>query len=161
MDPEQKAISENIILNLRRCGHFLHYKMGDKAGRRRIFFALLQHEELLQRDLQDILGVQSGSMSEIINKMEADGLIEKGRSETDGRNFVVRLTAEGKQAARFNRSDYDRKIELMMNCLDTSQQELLLELLNTVTAHWKKFDCEEYIAASPSENAEKQNREQK
>ena len=56
---------ERIIEYLGACGRFLHYKMGEKAGRRRIFTILSKAKELPQRELQDILGICSGSLSEI------------------------------------------------------------------------------------------------
>ena len=48
---------ERIIEYLGACGRFLHYKMGEKAGRRRIFTILSKAKELPQRELQDILGI--------------------------------------------------------------------------------------------------------
>ena len=87
---------ERIIEYLGACGRFLHYKMGEKAGRRRIFTILSKAKELPQRELQDILGICSGSLSEILAKMEADGFLEKAKSKTDGRQLNLRLT-EAKQ----------------------------------------------------------------
>ena len=87
---------ERIIEYLGACGRFLHYKMGEKAGRRRIFTILSKAKELPQRELQDILGICSGSLSEILAKMEADGFLEKAKSKTDGRQLNLRLTDAGK-----------------------------------------------------------------
>ena len=42
---------ERIIEYLGACGRFLHYKMGEKAGRRRIFTILSKAKELPQREL--------------------------------------------------------------------------------------------------------------
>ena len=75
---EEDHNSYAIIRHLRRCGHFLYFKTGGKTGRRQIFYILLQRGEVLQRELQDLLGVQSGSLSEIIT---IASLIEE---ETDG-----------------------------------------------------------------------------
>lgn len=137
---ERYEISQAIVKALRRCGHFLHYKMGDKAGQRRIFFALLKQGEVLQRDLQDMLGVQSGSISEIVGKMESEGLVEKVRSEADGRNLVLKLTERGAGQAERQRSEYDGKIASMMSCLDDSEQEELFFLLEKLTKHWERLD---------------------
>ena len=90
---------ERIIEYLGACGRFLHYKMGEKAGRRRIFTILSKAKELPQRELQDILGICSGSLSEILAKMEADGFLEKAKSKTDGRQLNLRLTEAGKKEA--------------------------------------------------------------
>ena len=71
---------ERIIEYLGACGRFLHYKMGEKAGRRRIFTILSKAKELPQRELQDILGICSGSLSEILAKMEPT-LFGKGQEQ--------------------------------------------------------------------------------
>ena len=64
------------MIGLRACGHFLHFNMGGKAGRKRVLATLLREGEISQRTLQDLLDIQSGSLSEILAKIEADGLLE-------------------------------------------------------------------------------------
>ena len=60
---ETHTLSNDVIKQLRMCGHFLYFKMGGKIGRKRILVVLEKHHELLQKELQDILEVQSGSLS--------------------------------------------------------------------------------------------------
>lgn len=132
-----------IINGIRQCGHFLHFKMGGKAGRRRILFTLLKNKELLQRELQDMLGVKSGSLSEMIIKMEMDGLIEKVRSKKDGRQLVLKLTDAGVVQAELSQKEYERKVVKMMSCFTWDQQYQLHELLKTMTIHWKELEEDE------------------
>jgi DNA-binding MarR family transcriptional regulator len=150
-------LSHQIIKQLRQCGHFLHFRMGGKAGRRRILSTLLTHPELLQRDLQDILEVQSGSLSEMITKMEADGLVEKVKSQKDGRQLVLTLTPEGTAQAKRSQEEYDKRVEKMMSCFSVEEQQKLHELLETMVAHWKEIEHEMDFPPTPSEN-ETQNR---
>lgn len=153
---EREETSERLIKKLRQCGHFLYYRMGDKAGQRRIFFALLERKEILQHELQEILGVRSGSLSEIVGKMEADGLIEKGRSETDGRNFVLRLTERGRLLAERSREEYAGKVALATSCLSAAEQEELLKLLEKLTARWERLETDgEFCSVSPDPKAER------
>ena len=89
---------ERIIEYLGACGRFLHYKIGRKDGTKTAIFTILSKaKELPQRELQDILGICSGSLSEILAKMEADGFLEKAKSKTDGRQLNLRLTEAGKR----------------------------------------------------------------
>lgn len=155
MKQNQKTpLSHEIIKNLRQCGHFLHFKMGGKAGRRRIFFALLKHKELLQRELQDILEVQSGSLSEMIIKMEANGLVEKVRSKKDGRQLVLKLTPKGVIQAEYSQEEYERRVEKMMSCLSGDEQRELYDLLETMVMHWRNLEVDETfsLALSDCEN---------
>ncbi len=140
---EEDHISYEIIRHLRRCGHFLYFKTGGKTGRRQIFYILLRREELLQRELQDLLGVQSGSLSEIIIKMEADGLIEKVRSRRDGRHLVLQLTEEGRRQAELTCRRYERQVQKMLSCLSPQQKRDLLKTLNLLAEHWTALDNDE------------------
>lgn len=132
--------SHAIVKALRRCGHFLYYKMGDKGGQRRIFYVLLTESEVLQRELQDRLGLQSGSLSEIVNRMESEGLLQRGRSREDGRNVVLRLTQKGRQQAMRSVKQWNEQVEQMMSCLDESRQQALLDSLEALLTHWETLE---------------------
>ena len=102
--------------------------------------ALLDHKELLQRELQDILHIKSGSLSECIIKMEADGLLKKKKSEKDGRCLVLKLTQKGKLCAEQLKQEYDVRVREMLSCLTEEQCEQLHGLLEPVTGHWKALE---------------------
>ena len=124
---------ERIIEYLGACGRFLHYKMGEKAGRRRIFTILSKAKELPQRELQDILGICSGSLSEILAKMKA-------KSKTDGRQLNLRLTEAGKKEAVEQEKDYQRRVRRMVACLSREEQESLLKMLTALAECWWDLD---------------------
>lgn len=136
----QKPISHEVIHQLRFCGHFLYFRMGDKEGKRRILVALLDHKELLQRELQDVLHIKSGSLSESIIKMEADGLLKKEKSEKDGRCLVLKLTEKGKRRAEQLKQEYDARAGEMLSCLTEEQCKQLHDLLEPVTGHWQALE---------------------
>lgn len=136
MYQNQDELSHKIIKDLRKCGHFLHYKMCENPSRKRILFALLQEGKLLQRELQCGLGVKSGSLSEIVGKMEADGLIYKDKSAFDGRNFVIKLTDKGMEQARTNHEEYDERVETLTSCLSEEEKNTLIDLLDRLLESW-------------------------
>lgn len=49
-----------------------------------------------QKELQDLLGIQAGSMSEIAAKLEDKGLITRVRSEGDRRKVSLSITEQGR-----------------------------------------------------------------
>ena len=114
--------------------------MGEKAGRRRIFTNFSKAKELPQRELQDILGICSGSLSEILAKMEADGFLEKAKSKTDGRQLNLRLTEAGKKEAVEQEKDYQRRVRRMVACLSREEQESLLKMLTALAECWWDLD---------------------
>lgn len=134
------SAADGILQRMRWCGYFLHFKTGGCSGRRRIFFMLSQRGELRQRELQDLLGIQSGSLSEVVIKMEADGLIEKVRSKADGRQMVLRLTEAGEQQAQKVRAEYLQRAEEMLSCFTKPQQQALLAMLDTLADHWTALE---------------------
>lgn len=139
-ETDNLKLAHEVIGQLRACGHFLYYRMGGRSGRRRILTILEQHQEILQKELQDILQIQSGSLSEVIIKLEADGLIKKYKSRIDGRQFILQLTDKGKEKARYLQEEYDEQVVEMMNCLSLEQMEELHKLLAVLYACWNEAD---------------------
>ena len=131
-----------LVRRLRFCGHFLYYRIGGRTGRGRILNVLEDHRQLLQRELQEILGVQSGSMSEIVIKMEAEGLVEKTKCRQDGRQIVLRLTQKGREQAAIYRQEYQARVEQMASCLSPEELAELLRLLGVLHGHWEKLGRE-------------------
>ena len=56
-------------------------------------------EEMGQRRLQELLGVQSGSLSELVGKLEDKGFLVRIRNEADKRNVTLKLTEAGRARA--------------------------------------------------------------
>lgn len=148
MKNKELLLHDEIIKSMGECGHFLFYKTGGKYGRTRILTTLLEHGEILQCNLQSVLGISSGAMSEILAKIESDEYIEKKRSDTDGRQIVLKLTETGKLKAKQMQQDYEKKITYMLSCLTASQQKSLLDMLQTLLVHWHSMDDEDILQDS-------------
>ena len=146
------SLQHEVITSLGSCGHFLHYRMGRQYGRRRIFSVLLENGEILQCNLQNELGISSGAMSEILTKIENDDFIEKSRSDTDGRQIVLRLTEAGKAEAIRMQSEYEEKVSLMLSCLNAEQKKSLLEMLRILLMHWRTLENDRRFKATPYAN---------
>lgn len=148
MQQEQDlALRYMVVEQMRACGHFLYYRMGGRVGRRRILVLLSRYDEMLQKDLQDLLQIQSGSLSEMIIRLEADGYVEKGRSAADGRQQTLRLTPAGRERAGQLKAEYEAQVEKMMGCLSAEQMLELRSMLETLLNHWERME-------SPKKNEE-------
>ena len=121
------------------CGRFLHYKMGEKAGRRRIFTILSKAKELPQRELQDILGICSGSLSEILAKMEPTAF---WKGQEQNRRQAAESAADGsrQKEAVEQEKDYQRRVRRMVACLSREEQESLLKMLTALAECWWDLD---------------------
>lgn len=133
---DHQTLSHEVVKRLHRCGHLLHFRLGCMSGRNRILALLDLHGELRQKDLQERLQIQSGSLSETIIKMESEGLVEKVRCAQDGRNLVLRLTQSGLNEAQQRRLENDRIAEQLMEDISLLELEHLYELLNVLLESW-------------------------
>lgn len=124
------------MIGLRACGHFLHFNMGGKAGRKRVLATLLREGEISQRTLQDLLDIQSGSLSEILAKIEADGLLEKVKCGSDRRGYILRLTESGQALAKQVTACHEARVDKLLGCLSDDEQLALLAMLDQLTLHW-------------------------
>ncbi|HJY69405.1 MAG TPA: MarR family winged helix-turn-helix transcriptional regulator, partial [Streptosporangiaceae bacterium] len=62
----------------------------------RILFELAQRDASEVTDLRHAVDIDAGYLSRILSRFEADGLIGRQRSATDGRRQVIRLTDSGR-----------------------------------------------------------------
>lgn len=131
------AAKDRLQGQLCACGRYLHYNMGEKAGQARILSALLESGTVTQRELQDILEVRSGSLSEILNKVEADGFIKRSQSESDKRQLEVKLTEAGMEAAAKLTEERGHKSDELFSCLSDEEKQTLEELLNKLLNSWE------------------------
>lgn len=71
----------------------------EKSGQTRILALLAQRGELTQRQLLALAGIRSSSLSELLGKLTAAGLVQREVCPTDHRTTVVSLTDRGRQKA--------------------------------------------------------------
>ena len=133
---EKAETQRAIMIGLRACGHFLHFNMGGKAGRKRVLATLLREGEISQRTLQDLLDIQSGSLSEILAKIEADGLLEKVKCGSDRRGYILRLTESGQALAKQVTACHEARVDKLLGCLSDDEQLALLAMLDLLPLHW-------------------------
>ena len=110
--------------------HSIRHGEPGGVGQNRILRILAQTEELSQRELQEQLGIQPGSLSEILGKLESKGQILRSRDEQDKRKSTLRLTDEGRKALDAARLEPERTDPFA--ALSTEEQETLRSLLNKV-----------------------------
>lgn len=119
---------------LRRCGHVLHYR-GKAHRQNRVLKILNQQQRMSQKDLQDALGIQSGSISELISKLEYKGLLHREKDGLDKRKVVLVITKAGVEAA--NALPETEEPENLYDALTGEEQETLRQLLKRLAESWE------------------------
>ena len=84
-------VNDRLIINLRDMGQTILLYEG-KGSQKRILIILLEVGSITQRALTSRLGIQPGSASEVIAKLENAGLIQRTVSTDDRRTANIRLT---------------------------------------------------------------------
>ncbi len=137
-----------LAIRLKTCGRFLYYQVGGKAGQQRILMRLKNHEQTTQKELQDVLEISSGAMSEILQKMEDSGLILRAKSTEDKRQVDLSLTPHGRESAFLVEEHYHQTLDRMFECLSAEQKDQLEETLGTLTAHLDEIKSDPAFAQS-------------
>ena len=132
-----------IMRNFGYFGYYLHVHWGGRNGKQHILVELLAHDgQMTQRELQEASCITSASLSEVIAKLEAEGLVERERSETDRRQLTVTLTESGTQRARDVLATRKRFERVAFDCLEPEERERLLEALDRVAARWEELEAQ-------------------
>ena len=124
-----------LAIRLKTLGRFLYYQIGGKAGQQRILILLLTRGHMTQKELQDLLEISSGALSEILQKMEDASLITRTKNAEDKRQVDLSLTALGQDKAQSVKAHFLRTQDRMFECLTVQQKDQLEELLGILTAH--------------------------
>lgn len=128
-----------LMRSMRFSGHILYHYFSLKDSQSRLVFFLHKHGSMTQKELMTYLNIKSGSLSELVGKVEKNGLLEKVRSEEDKRNFVLKLTPLGVSKAIEFEKNRDNNAELLFACLSEEEKNTLQELLDKIMASWKQI----------------------
>lgn len=132
-------VNDRLIINLRDLSHTMRFLYEGKGSQKRILIVLDElGGSVTQRELTERLGIQPGSASEVIAKLESAGYIRRTPNETDHRTANVELTETGKVSAAEARGERIRRHEQMFSCLSDDEKNQLLSLFEKVNADWKE-----------------------
>ena len=135
--------NDKLIINLRDLGHIMRFLYEGKASQKRILIILNELKTITQRDLTEHLGIQPGSASEILSKLESAGLIIRTQNEMDRRTTDVRLTDRGRELAAEALAQRQKRHEEMFSCISEEEKQDLLSLLEKIYADWRIRYCED------------------
>ena len=147
----QPSTELQILRRLGYFGYYLHTHWGGRNGKQHILVDLLAHDGCMtQRELQEASCITSASLSEVVTKLETEGLLSRERSETDRRQLTLTLTDEGRRRAR-DFIESRREFEgLAFDCLTPAERDRLLETLDRVAERWEEIEAEKREEAACS-----------
>ncbi len=98
----------------------------------RILFELGNREQLTASALCRELGLDAGYLSRILARLEQQGLLEKVRSDNDGRQRLLNLTDEGRNAFALLDQRSRDEVSEMLNDLGEEDQQRLFKAMQTI-----------------------------
>lgn len=128
--------NNKLIWNLRDIGHTLRRISEGKGSQKRVLMILLESGGMTQRELTARLGIQPGSASEVIGKLEVAGCLIRNPSDTDRRTTNIVLTDMGKTVAQEAFSQRTQRHQQMFACLSDAEKESLLGFLEKLNGDW-------------------------
>lgn len=130
-------INDKLIINLRDLSHIMRFLYEGRGSQKRVLIVLSEVGSITQRELTERLGVQPGSASEVIAKLEGAGYIMRTPSEMDRRTTDIELTEIGKMAALEAKEQRIKRHEEMFSCLSKDEKDMLLSLLEKISTDWE------------------------
>ena len=91
-----------------------------------------EHGSINQGELLEILDVRSSSLSEVLGKLELNGLITRARNEKDRRSFVVTATEQAETAPTSLGDSEQESSNALFSCLDDTEREQLRNILEKI-----------------------------
>lgn len=108
---------------------------GFYAGQDKIMLALGQQDGQTPSELAQKLGVRPPTVTKTINRLAAQGFVEKRGSEIDARRAHVFLTESGAEAIRAIERSVRKTEKQALKSLDKKEQKALAKLLARVEAN--------------------------
>ena len=154
MSPEEaaqarKAREENLSRLLMVCGHRLYHSAAQGRTQTTVLHALHENGPTSQKELQERLGIQPGSMSELVTKLENRGWVERTRDASDRRKVLLTLTVAG--AAKIERQEHKSQLPVRYTALDDAEVDALSGLLERVIKGWKEDGVPERELFAPGD----------
>lgn len=131
---EEMSIDEKIFALLNRLSRAGYGAPHGKNSQNLILKILSKSERMTQRELTAQLGIQPGSASEIIKKLESAGLITRQSNSEDRRTVDIALTDAGKAQAEASHSHHAN--HTLFETLTDDEKQQLLTLLEKVSQDW-------------------------
>jgi len=96
----------------------------------RIVFEIDLHKDLTARKLKELLAIDEGYLSRLINNLVKDQIISKTQSETDKRVYHLHVTEKGKNLLNVVNDKSNNQIHDLLQYLKPNDQLRVAEIMS-------------------------------
>lgn len=138
----EDKLAKRILSGLGFCGHYMHFHGGGVSGKAPIICLLAKQPggEMSQQELGMHFDLKPGSLSEILSKLEVNGLIERSRNPKDRRQLTIHLTEIGWKKARIDQAARIHFREQAFSALTPDERKNLADMLDKIRVTWEELD---------------------
>ncbi|MEE8808502.1 MAG: MarR family transcriptional regulator [Lactimicrobium sp.] len=130
--------THHLIHAFHMCGDFLSYRRGQRPAQNRVLFLLHRYGPITQKQLQQEMQIQQGSLSELLTKLENSGLIVRQRDPKDRRQVILQLSPTGIEVEHANHDRVMMENNALFTDLSDEEQKELQRMMDILLASWKK-----------------------
>ena len=131
-------MEESTVRLLVRCARSLNHGKGRRPAQERILYLLMRNGTMTQKELQDRMEIAQASLSEMIAKLEKQGLIEKNKNPLDARSTVLSLSEKGALTADENHRIWRENEEHLLDALSEEEKENLHAICEKLLLSWEE-----------------------
>lgn len=125
------AITHQLDRSVHALFRKLYLRNGDPGSRTqgKILKILYMRGSMSQKEMQEKLDIQSGSISELISKLEKKGLVIRQPDSFDRRRMILLLTEKGREDVEAYSRRYENHVLSFFQVLDESEKQELERIL--------------------------------
>lgn len=133
-----RTVDEHLLECMRACAHYLRHQTERRGSQRRALELLCARGDggMTQRELIERMGIQPGSMSELLGKLEDQCYIARCKNPVDKRNVDLYLLDAGHDALQKMQEEYERTLARLFSALQQEEKAQLQALLKRLLDSW-------------------------
>lgn len=140
-------MDSDLLHDLGFFGRYLHMHVGGRGGKQSVLARLHRNNgRLTQRELLECTCISPAALSEVLTKLEAEGLVAREPYERDRRQLLIELTPKGLECATRMRRQRDEFEAKAFSCLAPEEKDQLRGLVSRLVEHWNKLEESEVSA---------------
>jgi DNA-binding MarR family transcriptional regulator len=138
-EPAQNQLQQSPMHLLHRAGQLADslFMLGDSKITPRqlaILIAVAEDEGTNQAGLVARTGIDRSTMTDLVQRMQRKGLIQRQRTADDARADDIKLTEQGRRALRTVKPLAQKVDQQLLTALTGKQREQLLDALKSIVA---------------------------
>ena len=127
----------------------VHGKVGTRHGQGKILSILRREDGIGQKELAERLQIRAASLSELLDKMQKSGWIQRRVNEKDRRKINIFLTEDGLGISQQMIEARRDMVNTVFGVLNAQEQEQLEILLSKLISELEKPSEEELSGEKP------------